>query len=191
MNQDEARIIFAHDQSEMITHMPFLEDFASRCAVIIEIGSGHGNGSTRAFERGLRKAPKPSYEKLLITVDDNPDKPSLEPLFVRWYKITGDSREHSTAINAASTILMESHNAPVDLIYIDTDHTKRQLAAELANWSPLANKNTTWLFHDTWMSGMYNPMVEAIIEFCEAHPEWEYVELTKESHGLGMMRWKN
>ncbi len=183
MNQDEARLLYAHDQSEMITHMPYLEDVASRCAVIIEIGSGHGNGSTRAFSRGLIKTGG-----WLLTVDEDPEKPSLWPE-CEWMPFHGDSRSLTISDEVKQLLTDWQEDAP-DLIYIDTDHTKPQLAAELQNWFPLATPKTLWLFHDTWMSGMYSPMVEAIEEFCAEHIEWEYVELTKESHGLGMMRWR-
>jgi hypothetical protein len=39
-------------------------------------------------------------------------------------------------------------------------------------------------------SEMIYHMTDAILDFCVVHPEWEYIEITKESHGLGMMRWK-
>lgn len=51
------------DQPEMVYHMPYLEDMASRCSVIIEIGCGHGNGSTRAFKRGVARDGHDALEK--------------------------------------------------------------------------------------------------------------------------------
>lgn len=170
------------DQSEMVYHMPYLEDMASRASVIIEIGCGHGNGSTRAFERGLMRAPE---AKLFISVDDNPDKPDVKPMLACWHKVTGDSR--STETRSAVDALLKF---PVDLFYIDTEHTYDHLEAELANWIPLASPQTIWLFHDVFMWGNHNRMTDAITDFCVAHPEWEYVLITEESHGMGMMRWK-
>lgn len=176
------------DQPEMVYHMPYLESVASRCSIIIEIGCGHGNGSTRAFERGLLRTTHSAGARLFVSVDNNPDKPDVKPSIPCWEKVTADSR--SSLAKADVWDLLCGSSIEVDLIYIDTDHTYFQLAAELINYFPMAGPSTIWLFHDTWMSGVYNPMTDAILDFCKLYPEWEYVEITRESHGLGMMKWR-
>lgn len=179
------------DQPDIAYHMPYLESIATDCSVIIEIGCGHGNGSTRAFERGMRNGVMPVA---LISVDLDPQRPQVQPRLSWWHKVTGDSRDPEVRDKVRDLVRSlcwqyESINA-VDLIFIDTDHTYDQLMAELLLWRPLANSRTVWLFHDTWMFGVYNRMTDAILDFCTRFPEWEYVEITRESHGLGMMRWK-
>lgn len=173
------------DQPEMIYHMPYLEDIASRCSVIVEIGCGHGNGSTRAFERGLLRTTHPAGARLFVSVDDNEQKPDVRPTIPCWRKVLGDSR------HGMPEAFLQG-NYPVDLVYVDTEHTYEHLAAELVAWHTLpgVGEHTTWLFHDTFMFGSFNHMTDAITDFCAANPQWEYVEITKESHGMGMMRWR-
>lgn len=171
------------DQTDMAYHMPLLEELASKAAVIVELGCGHGNGSTRAFERGLERSTR--FNKMLISIDCDPERPQCVPKALYWTKILGRTEDRQTMLRTASLL---ARRAP-DILYVDTDHTKDQLAKELEVWSSIAAKNTHWLFHDTWMFGQYNPMVEAIHEFCAAHPQWQYREITKESHGLGEMVW--
>jgi len=177
------------DQGEMIYHMAYLEEMASKCSVIVEIGCGHGNGSTRAFERGLRRTTHPAGAKLFVSVDNKPQQPEVRPTIPCWYKVTGDSRDPMSMMSV-DALIAESRPCLVSLIYIDTDHTYEQLAEELPVWERLATESTIWLFHDTFMNGVHNHMTDAITDFCKSHPEWEYVEVTKESHGMGMMRRK-
>lgn len=169
------------DQSEMIIHMPTLEEYASRCGVIWELGCGHGNGSTRAFVRGLDRSSMPY--RYLLSVDIDPDRPECMPLREYWGFLDGDTREESTAYRAKE----QTWNIEPDLIYIDTEHTYEQMQQELAVWSPYAGDDTVWLFHDTWMFGTYNHMTDAIKEFAGRNG-WIYTDLTQESHGLGEMR---
>lgn len=170
------------DQSEMIYHMPLLEEYASRYPIIWELGCGHGNGSTRAFARGL--ARNRSAYVSLVSVDIDPDKPDVRPVgsgHFHWAKVTGDTRRDQTAF----AVFSGSLDLP-DLIYIDTEHTYEHMAEELSVWYPSSNPQTIWLFHDTWMSGSYNHMTDAIKEFAESHG-MKYEDITKESHGLGKM----
>ena len=171
------------DQPEMVHHMPFLEEVAAKCSTIIEIGCGHGNGSTRAFERGLKRTTHPDGARRFLSVDDNVNKPDVKPTIEFWRKVSGDSRAQETRKEVRLAL-----ERVADLIYIDTDHIYEQMEVELALWSALADSDTLFLAHDVYMFGVYNHMTDAIIDFCKASPNWEYVELTKESHGMGMMR---
>lgn len=186
LDKDLDKHLIWPDQSEMVLHMPRLERIASRCRVIVELGCGHGNGSTRAFERGLERTEGlGGPHQLFVSVDEDPERPQCKPLARYWYKISGDSR-HTWPVEF---VIIVKEGAPVDLIYVDTVHVYDQLAAELETWKPVATEETLWLFHDTWMFGDYNQMTDAILDFCRVNPQWEYVELTRESHGLGAMRW--
>ena len=75
-----------------------------------------------------------------------------------------------------------------DLIFIDTVHTYEHLKKELELWEPLAVGDCKWLFHDTWMGGVYNPMTDAIKEFARnSNGKWEYSDITRECNGLGAL----
>lgn len=180
------------DQSEMVYHMPFLEEMASKASVIVEIGVGHGNGSTRAFERGLKRTTHPNGAKLFVSVDDNPNKPDVKPTIECWHKITSDSRAQE-AVNGCNMLRIASgvYEHPVDILYIDTEHTYEHMKAELEVWFPLMTKETILLAHDTHMFSNFNEMTNALLELCSQNPRWEYIQVTEESHGLGMVRWRD
>lgn len=176
------------DQPEMVPHMPFLEHLASQCNTILEIGCGHGNGSTRAFERGMKalgSEPAPYPPKLHLIVDVDPERPQIRPTNTKHYKckvVTGDSRARDTY----ERVLTESEDDLIDLVYIDTEHTYEVMKAELANWGPLLSRNTLVVFHDTWMFGAYNHMTDAIREWANER-DWEFNDFTEVSHGFGLL----
>jgi cephalosporin hydroxylase len=169
-------------ESSVAELMPILTDYASRARTIIEIGVGKGNGSTRAFAAGLRR------DGIHILVDCSAENLNLayrEASARCLWTFCGDSRDEIIVATTRKFLW-----AAPDLIFIDTEHTKEHLAAELRVWAPIAGPGTVWLFHDTWMWGKYNPMTDAIHEFILAHPEWEYLDITRECHGLGRMTWR-
>lgn len=162
-------------------HMPRLETYAAECAFVLEIGCGAGNGSTRAIQAGLAKSP---YDKLHVSVDVDIHQPRYErPDVPWWWKVTGDSRESRTALRVRSIVGPRQ----ADLIFIDTDHTYEVMKKELPLWDQFSHRGTIWLFHDTWMFGTYNHMTDAIKEFADNRP-LVYEDITRDSHGLGMLR---
>ncbi len=167
------------NQSDVEYLMPILEEYASKCEIILELGCGHGNGSTRAFAAGLRRSCNLSAH--LVSVDIDPSRPDELPNCPIYTRVVGDSAD-------TKVMLMVSHlvSRKPDLIYVDTDHTYEQMKSELEVWWPMSYQSTTWLFHDTWMFGEYNHMTDAIKEFA-ARDGWVYTDITKESHGLGRM----
>lgn len=172
------------DQPEMVEHMPFLEHLASHCINILEIGCGHGNGSTRAFERGLKSIENPKCLLKHITVDIDPERPQVKPELTTYYhyeSVVGDSRE------PFAYQYVWAH-APFDLIYIDTDHTYDVMQAELntLHAEGLIHNDVLLVFHDTWMFGEYNHMTDAIKEFAQSLG-WIFDDYTKASHGLGLL----
>lgn len=172
---------FTHDQEDMVVHMPFLEACAARAGVIVEIGVGHGNGSTRAFARGLERSTH--YERFHFGVDIDPERPQIKPGYGYWREVHGASEDPYTRY-AVQDMLDHRY---ASIIFIDTVHTKEQMQLELPIWATLAGPDTLWIFHDTWMFGSWNAMGDAIKEFAAAH-DWEVVDYTRESHGLGLMR---
>ena len=174
---------FAHDQDDMVVHMGFLERLARESRVIVEIGAGHGNGSTRAFTRGLSAVADP----LMISVDLDPARPQLQPSVPWWYVVHGDSRADATLWEVqAMMATVDPALTAADVIFIDTVHTLDYLLREIALWQAIAGPGTVWCFHDTWMFGYHNGMNDAIYGYC-ASGEWKFIDLTHESHGLGLM----
>jgi hypothetical protein len=101
----------------------------------------------------------------------------------------GDSIEQETVDKCFETLGMHGWDKTkkADLIMIDTIHEYDFLKQELEMWKQLAHDKTIWLFHDTWMFGQYNHMTDAIKEFAQKDGRWEYVDITKEAHGLGAL----
>ncbi len=177
------------DQLDMEYHMPLLEDLASKASVVIEIGVGKGNGSTRAFRNGLKKSI--ATYKAHICVDQELLNPRERPAQDYARIVYGRSQDPMT-VKVASAVLQDviGLKMPADIIFIDTDHTYEQMATELGLWSVFAGPQTVWLAHDIFMGGQRNVMTDALKDYCIAHPEWEYTDVTLECHGLGMMKRK-
>jgi hypothetical protein len=168
------------DREDIKLHMPVIEKFASLAYDILEIGPDFGNGSTRAIQNGVTNLS--TYSWVTVDIDDH-ILPECRPTFPGWYMVVGDSREQST-VDTVSTTLMSGY---ADLIFIDTIYDKGFLAKELSIWKKVALPSTVWLFHDTWIGGNYNPMTDAIKEFAQSHPQWKYVDISKECNGLGAL----
>jgi len=172
------------DQVDVAKFMPFMEALASRSTYVLELGVGNGNGSTRAFLRGLKRSA--ATGKLFISVDNDTTRPQERPDVEYWYPVYGDSRDQDTLLK----VDLISMSRPPDVLYIDTEHTYEQMQRELEVWSPLAAFNTLWMFHDVHMLGTYNHMTDAIKEFAERTGKWVYQTMDEDSHGLGLMTWK-
>lgn len=169
------------DEPDIAMHMPALEVAASTARFIIELGCGDGNGSLRALARGFRRSPR---AELYCSVDLRIDRPkSDQPTEAWWHLIHGDTADKATMEQAE---ILAGEQLDADLIFIDTNHTYEHLARELELWSYLAEEGTTWLFHDTWMNGQYNPMTDAIKDFA-GRKGLTYSDLSRECNGLGMM----
>lgn len=170
------------DEPDIVDHMPMLEDIASRAGFVIELGCGDGNGSLRALTSGMRRGVE--RYRLYISVDLRDDRPRYDvPDEPWWHMVHGDSAAPET-LEAAQLIAL---GRKADVIFIDTAHTYQQMYAELRLWSALAYEGTTWLFHDTWMGGEYNPMTSAIKGFA-AENGWRYDDSIRNNNGIGVMR---
>lgn len=173
--------------SNIALHLAVLDEYASKCTALIELGSEFGTGSTAAFSRGVARNPNC---KIWVTIDlKDQIKPECRPTFPNWHFLQGDSRDIYLVRKAAELInygLPYSIASPYDLIFIDTNHTFEHLQSELANWAPVISPKGTWLFHDTYMNGHYNRMTDAIKEFAVDWP-WRYVSLSESNNGLGAL----
>lgn len=175
------------DTVDIAPLMPMLEEAASKAAFILEIGCGAGNGSCRAFRRGLKKSKAPEELKLHISIDINTEHPAYDrPTEPYWVKVSGDSRSIEVFDKVLDVMCTLGTEFPPDIIFIDTDHTYEQMTEELRLWGRIAGPNTIWLFHDTYMFGPYNHMTDAIKEYASENG-LVYKDLATHSHGLGWM----
>jgi cephalosporin hydroxylase len=168
----------------MVPLLPIIEQYAEKATIAIDIGTCKGTGSTRYIRKGMEK--NPAKNKVFISIDIKDERQTFYDFEQHpWeHYILGDSREQSTVEKVKKII----GDRPADLIMIDTIHEYDFLKQELKMWQEFADKNTVWLFHDTWMFGAYNHMTDAIKEFAAESGIWEYVDITQETHGLGMLR---
>ena len=183
----------APDTIEMVPLLPIIEKYAEKATVAIDIGVCKATGSTRYIIKGMKK--NPAKNKIFIGIDHKDQREDWFKLEPWQHYVLGDSRKQST-VDKVKEILkfIKTKDKEVvvhfsaDLIFIDTVHEYEFLKQELALWKQLAHAKTIWLFHDTWMFGIYNHMTDAIKEFAEESGIWEYVDITKEAHGLGILR---
>lgn len=145
------------DLADTIEHHATMTRYASQCDVICEFGV-HLGGSTRAFLRGV----KGRLESWDI---DHCGGTRAEIQDPKWIFHHADSREA---------------NIPeCDMLFIDSEHTKRQVAAELLH----AGKVRKWLmFHDTM--SFPTEVLPAVLDFLAQHPEWRVLEHYEFNHGL-------
>ena len=182
----------APDTIEMVPLLPIIEQYAEKATVAIDIGVCKATGSTRYIRKGMEK--NPAKDKIFIGIDIKDER---EDFFEQrdWeHYILGDSRDEKTLLKVGK--ILQDRDKKIcpngaDLIMIDTVHEYEFIKKELELWKQLAHAKTVWLFHDTWMFGTYNHMTDAIKEFAEASGIWEYVDITQEAHGLGMLKPKN
>ena len=159
--------------------MPKIREVAKNAKVVIELGPATGRGSTIALLEGMGVGEG----KLFISVDIR-DYMKVKPDVDFWHLVIGDSTEKKT-VEDVKKLLGEGKTA--DLIFIDTKHNYEHMKAELNNWWEVATLDTIWLFHDTWIFGKYNHMTEAVKEFAAEKGLLVYEDITRDSHGLGIM----
>jgi cephalosporin hydroxylase len=177
MNRETSNVNWAGD---MANFAEFLYDSARTAKFILEIGIGLGNGSTAALNEGVRDSG--AENPLHISVDIL-DYMTIKPIFPWWYLIVGDSTDPIT-VEAVRAVCGERRP---DIIFIDTIHFGGHVWNEMNLWAPLTHDGTVWLFHDTWLWGVYNNMTDAIKRFAQEN-SWVYDDVYTEMHGLGRMR---
>lgn len=176
MNQDEIKKIIDQEYilacniiSDINEHVPIIKDYAEECESIIEFGVRTGV-STRALLTTDKKIR--SYD----IVED----PGVRHLF-NLAKYIGKDVEYIIA----DTLKIEVD--PVDMIFIDTEHTYNQLSQELRLHGNKAKKYL--MFHDTVSySGELN---RAILEFLTYNKEWVVKEFRQNNNGLTILERSN
>jgi hypothetical protein len=159
--------------SDIYQHLPILFRYASCCRHVTEFGTRTGV-STLAF---LRAMPETliAYDWVRLPEVDNLEK------LARLQQIAFTFHEADTR---AAVI------EPTDLLFIDTEHTRTQLEAELA--ASASRVRRYLIFHDTETFGEHGPSGEeglwpAIAGFVRSNPEWLLLEHRPNNHGLTVL----
>jgi len=162
--------------------LPILADRTKGADFILEIGCAFGDGSTTVFKKLMEENRRKN--KLYISVDlEDVIIPEYRPVGSWWHLVLGDSRKLETLQKVQDI----AKNKLADVIFIDTEHNYNIMEKELEVWKNISHDKTIWMFHDTWMSGKYNPMTDAIKKFVERNPRWRYEDLSEENNGLGAL----
>lgn len=149
-------------KTDINEHIPILRQLASECERVVELGVREG-WSTRAFLTQRNKLR--SYDIIMW--------PYVQHLF-NTMKNVGRDFDYIHA-NSLHITLDEC-----DMIFFDTEHTYKQLKAELELHG---NKATKYLvFHDT--VSYQHELMPAIQEFMEDNKHWKIKEHYTNNNGL-------
>ena len=140
--------------SDIQAHLPTL--YALGRGTVVELGSRSGM-STAALLAGVQSRGGMVYS---IDVD-----PQCERLFSdpQWFFLCGSSTSQTTV---GRLITLVNADGPfIDTLFVDTEHTRAQVEAELAAWGPWVRPGGTIAFHDV---DSYPEVREAVEAFCQA-----------------------
>lgn len=152
--------------SDINEHLPILRLFADKCYSVTELGVRTGV-STRAF-LSSRANKLRSYDIVMNN--------TVSELFLR-VKQLGKDVEY---IRASS---LEVELEEMDMLFIDTDHTYKQLAMELELHGNKAQRYIA--FHDTVTFGQQ--LCPAILEFLSRNSHWKVLVQRNNNHGLTIL----
>jgi len=165
--------------SDINEHLPTLYSYAKQCETIAEFRVRHVVSSYALAHARPKK---------LICVDI-----ATNDCVQDFIEVCKECNINLT-FHLASTLNYELEE-PVDLLFIDTRHTYRQLAQELTLHSPKVKKFL--IFHDTETYGYVNEydiedekqgLNPAIEEFLKIHSEWEKLEVFTNNNGLTILK---
>ena len=153
-------------------HLPVLRTLATECEAVMEIGTRDAVSTT-----GLLAGQPGS-----LTTWDIESSPAAEAL-----------REHAgrTRYDVRQGDSRYIDIGQCDLLFIDSLHTREQLAIELARHAPNARR---WLLlHDTETFGRTGEdgglgLREAIYEFLRDCPAWRIIAEWRNNNGLTLLR---
>lgn len=131
------------------------------------------------LELGVRKGV--STSALLVGVEENGGhvwSVDIDPTCEENFK----GHPHWTFICGDSLILSPLEPPSLDLLFVDTLHTKDHVLKELEKWGPLVKPGGVILVHDAIT---FPEVWEAILEFCK--PRGLEPLLRAGSNGLGMI----
>jgi glycosyltransferase involved in cell wall biosynthesis len=154
--------------SDINEHLIKLNQLARDCEHITELGTRYGT-STVAF---LQAQPK---RLIAVDVHRHPQVDELE-------KLAGKT---SFEFRHGSSLEIEIEET--DLLFIDTIHTEKQIAAELGKHASKVRRyivaHDTHIFGEVGEDGSPGIMV-AFRKFLRANPEWTVIHQVANNHGL-------
>lgn len=175
MNRNLLQEVFEQacvSQSDIKAHLPTLKALADECETITEFGVRDGF-STKAFLASNAKLR--SFDLYL--------NPLIAELFEHGKRAGKD-----IDFQAANTLHIEIEET--DMLFIDTEHSYRQLKAELLLHGDKAKKYI--VLHDTQMYGLKSEaniddekgLLNALIEYMIDKPEWKFKHISRDDSGL-------
>lgn len=186
--------------SDMYEHVPTLRLLAKECSSVVECGLNAMNSSWGLLA-GLNESQGINISYLGIDISVPPQRT------LNLAKQVSNSLGIQFRFLQANDLDVEIE--PVDLLFIDTWHTYRQLTCELEKFAPFINKYIA--MHDT--SDPYGSQDEsnpnsrelpqcstvsidpskhglwpAVVDFLERHPEWSLKRRYLNCHGLTILQ---
>lgn len=154
--------------SDVQAHLPRL--YKAAHGNVVELGVRHGK-STSALLAGVE-----THGGTLWSIDNDPACATVfagHPLW-RFAHTDSESVKHLTSLGMPT---------PVDVLFIDTEHTYDKTLRELLAWYPIMRKGGRIFLHDTDDGMTYPGVRRTIYEFCTTYKlmYWLYPE----SYGLG------
>lgn len=141
--------------SDIQTHLSTLYDAARMTEAMLELGT-RGGVSTSALLAGTCDS---SVEGHLWSVDRD-DCSALFAECPRWTFIQADSCDVA-AIEAAGL------PALIDVLFIDTAHTREQTYRELSTWGPRVRPGGIILLHDAYDGSTFPGVIAACMDYCD------------------------
>jgi len=168
--------------SDINEHLPTLKRYAEECEHVTEMGV-RWVVSTFAFMMGLPKK--------LISYDIDP----LEHWGINNEELTKIANENGIDFQFKLVNTLELEIEETDLLFLDTDHTYKQVKSELLLHG---NKSKKYIiFHDTTsfefkgMNGDTIGLWPAIEEFIDDNPHWVICERFYNNNGLTILKRNN
>jgi predicted O-methyltransferase YrrM len=162
--------IARREKSDINEHCDALKELASRCETVVEFGTRHAV-STVALLAG--------QPKQFISVDVNPSAEAEE------LRALAGSTNYDFVVGSS----LEIPPVQCDMLFIDTIHTKNQVAVELDRHAAGVRKYL--VFHDTATFGKIGEdggpgIMEAIRDFLKEknNDEWIVLDSTDRNNGL-------
>lgn len=156
--------IVADEKLDIHSHLPFLREHAK--GNVLEIGV-HCGISTTALLAGLEE-----NGGHLWSVDIHPSCRYV------WY---GHPRWTFFCPWAGDKV---APDLPLELLFIDGDHTAEGCLNDLMTWGPMVRKGGMILVHDADCPNSFPGVRQAIDHYCQLAPLPERRELRPGSHGL-------
>jgi hypothetical protein len=187
---------------DIINHLPYLATVAATKALILELGTQYGNGSTKALYEGLQQSI--ISPKLMISVDIRNQMTESRIPTENWKSIFGTPDPESEIPEELQQIVGNStfegtFTAAIDLIhdvwpgakafdvvFIDSFHNTQHIINEINLWRQNTDDDTIWIIHDVWVNDLETDVSLAVAAWASEN-SYSYFIQSKEAQGLAVM----